>query len=342
VKAGVSSITVSRAFSGTHTVAEKTRQKVMQAADELGYMPNLLARGLVHRRSPVIGLIVQDLANLFYVDFIEAVQTAVQQRGHMLIVSQSHSLVDTESTQIDTLRQLQVAGSLIAAVHSDAAHLRVLKKSGMPFVIIFGRWEEGDYVAVDEAAAGHVAATHLTELGHRHLGWVMPGKQDDLGSGRRLRRQGFEAALLERGLRTEWSMLAEGVTVTEGLRAAEIFLQQQSPVSAVFVGADRVALGFIHGLQEGGVRVPEDVAVIGYGDTHQASIGGLPLTTVSVPKRETGQQAAQILLSRIEAEVADEELQQILLQPSLIIRQSCGTPDDGSAPAEDASPNPGR
>lgn len=327
-EAGVSSITVSRTFSGTHNVAEKTRQKVLRAADELGYVPNLLARGLGQRRSPVIGLVVQDLANLFYVDFIEAVQTAAQRQSHMLIVSQSHHRVDTESSQINTLRQLQVAGSLIAAVHSDASHLRVLKKSGMPFVIIFGRWEEGDYVAVDEVAAGQLAGEHLLGLGHRHLGWVMSGELDDLGCGKRLRRQGYEAALEERGLKAEWSMLTEGVTMSGGIRAAEIFLQRQSRVSAVFVGADRLALGFIHGLLEGGVRVPEDVAVVGYGDTHQTTIGGLPLTTVDVPKRQVGERAVEILFSRIGAESGNGELQQILLAPSLIIRKSCGTQGD--------------
>ena len=113
-----------------------------------------------------------------------------------------------------------------------------------------------------------------------------------------------------------------------GIRAAEIFLQRQSRVSAVFVGADRLALGFIHGLLEGGVRVPEDVAVVGYGDTHQTTIGGLPLTTVDVPKRQVGERAVEILFSRIGAESGNGELQQILLAPSLIIRKSCGTQGD--------------
>ena len=322
-KAGVSSITVSRTLSGTHTVAEKTRQKVLKAADEMGYVPNLLARGLVQRRSPVIGLIGQDLANLFYSAFIEEVQAAVQQQEHMLIVSQSHSEVGTESTQINQFRQLQVAGILIAAVDSDASHLRVLKKSGMPFVTIFGRWEEGDYLAMNDFGAGQIAGQHLLDLGHRHLGWLMPG-QDSLGLGIRCRRQGYEAALEERGLQPEWSMTTKFVEVREGLRAAEVFLEQKNKVSAVFVGVDRVALGFMHGLRQGGVRVPEDVAVVGYGDTHQADFFGLLLTTVALPKREAGRRAAEMLFSRLGDTAADQAPQQVVLEPFLRIRKSCG------------------
>jgi LacI family transcriptional regulator len=328
LKAGVSSITVSRTFSGTHTVAEETRQKVIQAAQELSYVPNLLARGLVQRRSPVIGLIVQDLANLFYGPFIEAVQDVAQQRDHMLIVSQSHNKVDTEFAQINQLRQLQVSGCLIAAVDSDASHLRMLKESGMPMVVIFGRWEEGNYVAVDDFAAGQIVGKHLLDQGHHRLGWVMPGGLDSLGSGRQQCRQGFEAALAERGLEAGFSLTTEsGITTAEGREAAEVFLRQRNDVSAVFVRADRVALGFIHGLLEAGVRVPEEVAVIGYGDTHRASIDGLPLTTVAVPKWEAGRRAAEILFSRIEGAASEQESQQILLDPSLIIRKTCGAKD---------------
>ena len=323
-KAGVSPITASRAFSRTHPVTEKTRNKVFASAKELGYVPDLLARGLVHKRSRMIGVVTPELANPFFVAVIDAAQAVAQEKDYLVIINQSKRQQEIEHTNLLQLRQMRAAGILITPLAADLEHLRLLRAQGTPVVVIARRWEGGDYVTVDDYTGGYVAGEHLVRLGHCRIGFVALHEPSNTAVQARL--QGFQTALREGGEEClpQWQLHVQTLSPEDGIQAADVFLELSERPTAVFLTADHLAIGFLHRLQERGVRVPEDVAVIGYDDIRYSAFLEVPLTTVALPKREMGTLAAQILFERIEAGGISNELRQVSLLPKLVVRRSCG------------------
>ena len=323
-KVGVSPITASRAFSGTHPVAEKTRDRVFQAAEELGYVPNLLARALVHKRSPIIGVVVLELINPFFTHILDAVQAVAREKGYMILVNQSERQPDTERASVHQFRQMRVAGVLITPATTDLEHLLFLEAEGTPVVVVARRRDGGDYVTVDDFAGGRIAGEHLIQIGHRRVGCVAHDEPHNVAVQDRV--QGFQHALREAGcvFLPQCTIHTESLRMADAIQAADAFLDLPERPTAVFVTADCLAIGFIHRLRERGMRVPDDVAVVAYDDIRYAEFLEVPLTTVALPKHEMGQQAAQILFERIEANEAHSEPRQIMLEPQLIVRASCG------------------
>lgn len=299
------------------------------AAEELGYVPDLLARGLVHRRSPMIGMIVLELANPFVNPIIDGAQAVAFERGHLLVVSQSLRRRETEEASLSRFRQMRVAGVLVAPVSPDLRHLEELREQGVPVVAFSRQWANGDYVTVDDREGGRIAGEHLVALGHREIGFVALGEPGNTAVEARL--EGLLEALQRGGAvcRPEWRFFTQRQTPEEGVAAAEAFVRLVHRPTAMFVTADRVAIGFVHHLRTLGLRVPEDVAVVGYDDIHYSQFLEVPLTTVALPKYELGRQAAEILFRRIEAAEPGGPPQQVLLPPRLVVRRSCGAGVDG-------------
>jgi LacI family transcriptional regulator len=324
-RAGVSPITVSRTFSGSHPVAEETRRRVLEAAEELGYTPDLLAQALARKQSPIIGMIVPELANPFFVTIIDAVQSVARQQNHMVVANQSERQPEMELSSLHQFRQLRMAGVLVTPASTTLDHLQSLQADGIPVVVVARCWADGDCVTVDDFAGGRIAGEHLLQLGHRKIGCVSHAEPGNTAVEARV--QGFQATLEEGGyaFSPQRMIHVERTRLANAEQAVDAFLSLPDRPSAVFVTADRLAIGFVHQLQARGVRVPEDVAVVGYDDIRYAEFLRVPLTTVALPKYEMGQLAAQILFERIENGGADSmEWQHVLLQPELIVRASCG------------------
>lgn len=319
LRAGVSPITASRAFSGTHPVASQTRAKVFEAAEEIGYSPNLLARALVHKKSPMIGVIVPDLSNPFFSPVIDAIQAVAQQHQHLVIIYQSQLQVEVELVGLSQFRQLHVAGILPMPVAENLDYLKQYKTPTTSLVIAARQWDEGDYVNLDYYAGGHLAGQHLVGLGHRKIGCItfQPWQP---------RIHGFKQALVDGGveLLPEWLILTETARVANGIQAADTFLSLPNRPTAVFIASDQLSIGFVHRVRERGLRVPDDVAVVSYDDIRYAEFFEVPLTTVALPKYEMGQRAAQILFERIHTGNVITEPYQVTLKPELIVRTSCG------------------
>ncbi len=323
-KAGVSPITVSRAFSGTHPVAEKTRNKIFRISKELGYEPDLLARSLAKKQSPIIGVTVLELANPFFAPIIDAVQAEARKRNFMVIVSQSERQESLDHDSLSQYKQMRVAGVLVTPVATDLEYLQRLREAGTSVAVVAREWEAGDFVTVDDFLGGKIVGEHLSTLGHRKIGCIALDEPQNTALQSRLK--GFEQALTDSGtaLTKGCIILTETLRTNQGISAADAFMEMPDKPSAVFVTADRLAIGFIHRLREHGVRIPEDVAVVGYDDIRYSEFLEVPLTTVALPKYEMGQQAARILFKRIESGNKDAEFQQISLEPKLIVRTSCG------------------
>jgi LacI family transcriptional regulator len=320
-RAGVSLITASRAFSGGDLVAKATRDRILAAGAELGYTPNLLARGLVHNRTTTVGIVILELANPFFAPMVSAIQTVSAKRGFLVVIGESGRDEEGERRYIEQFLQLRIGGIIVSPVTSRLDHLWDARAGGTPVVVMARRWEDGDYVATDDVKGGELAARHLLEREHRRIGIVQLWDPDHTPVQARV--LGFRQVLAAAGVTVHesWDLKVPGALIEHGVEAANRLLVLPERPTALFVTSDRKAIGVVHRLLARGVRVPEDVAVVGYDDIPYAACAQVPLTTVAVPKRPVGEMSAEILFDRIEG-VAPVELRQILLPPELVVRAS--------------------
>lgn len=325
-RAGVSPITVSRAFSGTHPVAAKTQDKILAAAEELGYVPHLMASALASKHNnPMIGALVTSLSNAFFLPIIDSIQEVAQESGYLTTISQSKADPKLEVASLAQFRQMRTAGVLTVSSLPKLDHLENLRDSGVAVVLMTRRWPAGDYVAVDHFAGGYLAGKHLCGLGHQKIACV--AAKQSIYSAATDKIDGFRAALRDHDISfpDERMIWLDKVGVEDGMAAADVLLEQADPPTAVFITADHQAVGILHRLRERGVRVPDDMAIVGHDDILYAEFMEVPLTTVALPKYEIGKQATQILLERIQnSDIPKDELHQVLLEPTLIVRTSCG------------------
>jgi DNA-binding LacI/PurR family transcriptional regulator len=294
--AGVSQPTVSLVLSGNPRarVASDTRARVLDAARQLGYQPNLLARGLVSRRSYAIGVIVPDLDNPFFTEVVSGAERVAAQEGYAVLLCDARG-ADLER-HLHTLTARQVDGIIL-----DAGAAAKLDKSdrlvGQNIVLVdelSGRWPG---VATDAPAAGRLAAEHLLALGHRRLAFVGPATES---YGFRMRERGFVAALRERGVSLGSERLRRApASVAGGMAAMRELLALPETPTAVFCANDLVAIGALKVCLNAGVRVPEQLSIVGCDDIEMARVVTPELTTVMVPARGLGARAARLLLERL-------------------------------------------
>ncbi len=322
-KAGVSRSAVSRVFTPGASVSPSTAAKVRAAARELGYRPNILARGLITGRSRIIGLVVAYLENQFYPEAIEKLSKSLQKQGyHVLVFMASNDAAATE-TVIDELLDYQVDGIIVASVGISNDLTRRCEAAGIP-IVLFNRDQFDDRlssVTSDNMSGGRRLADFLIEGGHQRIGhiagWEGASTQID-------REAGFKSGLMAAGVR----MVARtiGNFSFEGAQAAaRDMFDRDNPPDAVFVANDHMAFAVMDVLRfELGFRVPEDVSVVGYDDVPLASWASYDLTTVRQRANEMVTQTIKQLLSRIED--ADTPPRRICIDGPLIVRGSARLP----------------
>ncbi len=318
--AGVSQPTVSLVLGNNPRarVASATRERVIRAAAELGYRPNLLARGLVQRRSYALGVLIPDLANPFYVDVVSGVERVASAEGYAVLLCDSRETAPVK--HLDALRGRQIDGIIIDALGAAAlpdgslAHLNVVLIDQPA-----GRWPG---VASDAAAAGRLAAEHLIGLGHRDLALIGPAADVHTF---RMRERGFVGALRQAGIAipSEWLRRA-APTVAGGQVAMRALLARDPRPTGVFCANDLVALGALKACHAAGARVPEQMSLVGCDDIEMARIVTPELTTVAVPAREIGARAARLLLRTLADKPANRSSR--LLPVRLLVRGTTAAP----------------
>jgi LacI family transcriptional regulator len=318
-RAGVSQPTVSLVLSGNPRarVAAATRDRVVRAAEELGYRPNMIARGLVLRRSFALGVVVPDLGNPFFVEVVRGAERVAAEGGYAVVLCDGQEV--SPAAHLETLLTRQVDGVLIDAFGLAAAPEELL--SGLNVVVIEEPSERLSWVASDAEAAGRLAAEHLLELGHRHLGMIGPAAA--LHSFR-MRERGFVQAMRAAGVTIPSAWLRRvPASVEGGLGGMRALLTQSSRPTGVFCVNDLLALGALKGCLAGGIRVPGDVSLIGCDDIEMARIVTPELSTITVPAREIGARAARQLLRQVEGKTTSHAAQR-LLPVRLAVRQTTG------------------
>lgn len=299
-RAGVSQSAVSRVFTPGASVSQKTADKVKKAAAELGYRPNVLARAMVSGRSRIIGLVVAYLENQFYPEAMTALSARLQEEGYHILIFMSQFNADNTDQVLNDILSYQVDGIILASVGMSADVTRRCEELGIP-VLLFNRSDEGGRqcaVTSDNLLGGRRAAQHLLALGHRRIGYIAGWEG---ASTQRDRERGFTEALAEQGVALAARDCGNFSQEEAAAATRRMFATPDHP-EAVFVANDHMAFAVLDTLRHDlGLRVPEDVSVIGFDDVGAAAWPSYNLTTVRQPARRMAQEAVTILLEQIDA-----------------------------------------
>lgn len=312
--AGVSASTVSRAFTSPDLVGEATRARVRDAAQRLGYLPNRQASGLITGRTGNLGLLVPDLANPFYTEVLKPLQGRARDVDYELIVADSDEDPELEPTLVGRLAG-QVDGLILCSPRMSDERLRELP-AGLPIVFLYREVPERPCVLVDYADGMEQAVRHLLALGHRTIAYVAGPRGSRAGA---LRLQGLRAAVDVAG--AELIEIGHHAPHFDGGGAAADPVLA-SGATAVIVFNDVVALGLLSRVSRRGVRVPDDLSVVGCDDVAIAAMAGVSLTTVAVPIVRAVRMAVDVLLQQIAGNAPVPA--PIRLQTHLVVRNSTG------------------
>lgn len=318
--AGVSIGTVSNSLNHPERVVPGTRERVLQAIDLLGFVPDQQARILTGAPGSTIGLVIVDLTSPFFMELAHAVEQAASDAGHLFILTTSENERARESSRLQLLAAQHVVGALVTP--SGGGRPASEFEAGVPLVLIdYESPEHPCSVVVDHIDGGRQAARHLIDLGHTDLAFI--GGLPDLRQFEQ-RVTGMQEAMTEAGLdpSTLRVLRSEGIGVTSGELSAAALLASHDVPSGICCGNDMLAFGLYRTLARAGMRIPEDVALVGYDDIDFAANWIVPLTSVRQPTREMGRLAANLLFEHAAGGV--HEHRRVVLRPELVVRRSSG------------------
>lgn len=314
-RAGVSVATVSRVFNNKGPMREATYQRVLAVAERMRYVPHAGARSLSTRSTSTIGVILPELHGEFFSEVIRGIDVSARSRGLHLIVSGSHS--DSEEMRA-VLRAVRgrVDGLIMMSPDLDAGMLLRDLPASVAVVLLNAVVEGRSSVTIDNAGGARAVVRHLAALGHRRIAFVggPPNNGDAVQ-----RRRGYRAGMRAFGAQSESSLeLSGNFTEDSGYDAAQRIARRSPLPTAVFVANDAMAIGALSAFREAGVRVPDDIALVGFDDIPIARYLSPPLTSVKVPIADLGRRGLDLLLDPSSTIRCDT------LKTSLIVRQSCG------------------
>ncbi|WP_108815198.1 LacI family DNA-binding transcriptional regulator [Loktanella sp. Alg231-35] len=326
-RAGVSQSAVSRTFTPGASASKKTVEKVRKAAEELGYRPNVLARAMVSGKSRIIGLVVAYLENQFYPEALEKLSNELQKRGYHVLIFLAEQTADNIDAVVEEILDYQVDGIIAASVSMSSDLSERCRAAGVPMVLFNRSQDDPNMSAVtsDNYAGGRKVAEFLLAAGHRKIGHIAGW---DGASTQRDREAGFIAALAQAGVALH--SRAEGDFKMQKAAEATRKMFASDPPEAVFVANDHMALAVMDTLRfELGLRVPDDVSVVGFDDVPAASWPAYNLTTVRQPANRMIANTVEILLDQIENDT--RETRRIAIDGPLILRGSARIPKGWTA-----------
>jgi DNA-binding LacI/PurR family transcriptional regulator len=323
-RAGVSVATVSRVFSGGTRVTENVSRRVREAARQLNYQPNRVARNLRVRQTQTVGLIVPDIENPFYTSVIGGIEEVLQASEYSLLLANSNENPKREQANARTLQAEGVAGIIFTPSGPDTAIYERLAAAGIPLVAV-SRTPESmqiDAVCVANREGARTAIEHLIGLGHRRIAMISGPPWISTARDRLL---GYEEALAAHGIASDRELVQYAdFRQHGGYNSMRTLLSLQPQPTAVFVGSNLMTLGALQAIHERGLEIPRDIAVVGFDDMPWAVSLNPPLTAVAQPAYEVGETAARLLLERLRQ--PDRPPRKIVLETTLTVRRSCGAP----------------
>jgi LacI family transcriptional regulator len=322
---GISKMTVSRAINNHPEINTETRERVLELARRMNYHPNQHARALATNRSYLFGLIVPDLMHSYYAELLRSIESVARPAGFQIVVFNTEEDAARERDEVEVLLHC-TDGLIIASAlpPEDTKQYGKMIKDGARIVLIDRELRNlrCPMVTTDNVQVGKLAATHLIGLGHRRIGHLL-GNETVVGLER---FEGYKQALAEHQLPFEDSLVRKcGFLEEGGFEAMRAWIAGGDYPRAIFAANDPAAIGAMRAVEDAGLRVGLDVALIGAGNIHHGDMLRVPLSTVSWSRAEMGQAAATVLIKLIDGALnGTKAAQRILIKPELLIRQSCG------------------
>lgn len=322
-RTGFSVSTVSRVLhdrTQKYKISEETKISIRRAAEELGYTPNKLARGLRLKKTHQIGVIVPDVSNPFFSMMVKSVAKEARKEGYRILVADSDEETIIEQESLQALLEDRVDGLLIAAVGQDNSHIRELHGSETPLVML-DRWTrdlDADAISVDNFRGGYLAVEHLLREGHRRIAFIQGRRGTSANEGR---LQGFLKAMADAEVSVQSQyVVGDDFGTLNGYIETKSLLQLEEPPTAIFAAGDLIALGVLQALKEESIVIPRDLSMVTFDDPSFASYLSPPLTAIEQPIEKMGEMGVKLLLRRMRT--PDAEVNQLLLEPRLIVRES--------------------
>jgi LacI family transcriptional regulator len=312
--------TVSLALRGSTRISQAAREKIALAAEELDYVPNHIAKSLVQRRSNTVGLILHEITNPILTSAAEKIQRTLAARGYGVLFASSNGSLEEEKRAIETFRARMVDGLLIYPVrHNELGHLGRLRERNFPVVLLVGIEGSGiDAVGIDEYAGSRDATRHLVARGHRRIAaLITPQYQTDR------KYRGYVDALRDGGIAVDPALVGRCVTsIAGGLAAMAGVMAGPDRPTAVFASNDVLALGALRWAKLAGLRVPQDLAVVGFDNVEAARYAVTPVSTIDNDVDELAQRSVERLMRLVEAGPVLPAPETALLHGRLIVRES--------------------
>ncbi len=301
-RAGVSKSTVSNVVRGLPGVSEQTRRRVLVAIEQLGYRPNVLARQLVQQRTSILGVVVGDLANPFFAEMAKSVERHAAARGYTAMFCNTEGDSQSELAGVETLLEHRVAGIVFLAFSGESRIMRETVEHQVPVVFVSCHESWGDVVHVDDVMGGRIATRHLAEAGHRRIAYLSIPELEDRSD--HSRYQGYQEEMKAAGLgdtvRISWSPPSDHAMVDGDERSLDEVFAGPDRITAVFASNDVAGIYLQEFADRVGLRVPEDLSVVGFDDVPMAGLARIGLTTVSQPRDELARLGISTIIDRIE------------------------------------------
>jgi len=325
--AKISPTAVSMALNDRPRIGSETRKKILRIAKELNYQPNYVARSLVIKRSHTIGLIITTILNPFYPELAKGVEDKAIELGYNIIVCSTNYDFKLEKYYINMLRSKGVDGIIFSSVEVNDPNIKPLVEDHFPFILVNRRIHNRliakkiNYIVLDNFLGGYMAMEHFLKLGHQRIAIIAGALNISTAVER---TEGAKKSLRDYGVKLDPNLLVECNFSKElAYHAAKKFLSMKTPPTAIFAENDFMALGARESILDSGLKIPEDMALIGFDDIALTALKGVELTTITQKKYEMGSLAVKILIDKIKNKTSST-VNQIVLEPELVIRNSCG------------------
>ncbi len=320
--AEVSIATVSRVLNGSPLVQEKTRQRVWKAIEKLNYKPNALARGLINKKTQTVGMIIPDISNAFSAEVVRGIEDIANIHNYNVILCNSDLDFQREMKYVTTLQEKQIDGLIFLSEQVTDEHLDCFIESRLPVVLVATHDDKGllPSVNIDNVMAARVATEYLLGLGHRRIAFISGPFDDPIAGITRL--TGYKQGLQAKGLPVLEELILEGdFTYKTGYRNMRKLLQLQPRPTAVFAASDEMAVGAMNAILDNGLKVPADIAVLGFDNIDLTTKVRPRLSTIAQPMYDMGAIAMQMLIKILTDAPLEKRI--VKLPFELIIRESC-------------------
>ena len=324
--AGVSIGTVSRVMNGKDRVSPQTRSRILEIAREHNFVPNAAARGLATKKTHTLMMLVSDIANVYFSEMAKEISRASHASGYKILLGDSDETVEREADLLRTLSDRHVDGAIVAPLTTTAnfPHYQDLIRAGFPLVLMDTELAgvKAPCVRVDNVEGATLAVNYLAGEGHRKIAFLCGNINFQTN---KLRYDGFCEAMKANslGLSNEYLVLNQDFLIQEGFCGVEELLDLSDPPTAIFAASDLMAMACIQTVMRRGLRVPDDVAVVGFDDLKISAHMEIPLTTVAQPKNEIAHWAVKLLLQLVNEEGSHADISGVkLVSPRLVVRDS--------------------